>query len=245
MPTPQLLPGKSIHLLPNAFTTAALFAGFFAIIAAMQQQYVNAAMAIIAAGFLDAFDGRIARITNTESSFGQQYDNLSDMVSFGVAPAILAFTWAVEDLGKLGWAAAFFYAACTALRLGRFVAQIDSVDPKYFVGIPSPAAAGIMATCVWSLEELQLSPQFGLSLFLAAMLGLLGLLMVSTIPFLSSKKLQLRGKVPFLALLIVILLLALVLVSPSIVLFGCGLLYITHGFYLWLSRARRQTANPE
>ena len=235
----QILPGKSIHLLPNAFTTAALFAGFFAIISATEGNYSNAAIAIIAAGFLDAFDGRIARITNTESNFGQQYDNLSDMVSFGVAPAILAFAWSLESLGKFGWGIAFFYAACTALRLGRFVAQVDSVDPRYFVGIPSPAAAGIIAALIWSLVEWQLQPDLALSLGVAAVVVLLALLMVSTIPFLSSKKLQLRGKVPFLSMLVVIALLTLLLIDPNVTLLSCGFLYIAHGFYLWVSRSNR------
>ena len=237
MKMPQMWPAKSIHLLPNAFTTAALFAGFFAIISATEGNYVNAAMAIIVAAFLDAFDGRIARITNTESSFGQQYDNLSDMVSFGIAPAILAFAWALESMGKYGWSIAFFYSACTALRLGRFVAQVDEVDPRYFVGMPSPVAAGIAAALIWSFVEWGLEPNFALSLGLALIMLALALLMVSTIPFMSSKKLQLRGRAPFLSMLLLIGLLALLLVNPNSVLLVCGAIYTCHGFYLWLTRS--------
>ena len=231
---------KGIYLLPNAFTTAALFAGFFALISAMNGAYINAAIAIIAAGLLDAFDGRIARLTRTESSFGIQYDNLADMVSFGVAPAILVFQWGIQDLGKPGWAIVFIYAACTALRLGRFVVQVDERDPRFFVGMPSPAAAGTIAALIWMLDANMLfNPAW--NTLVAAMVLLVALLMVSTLPFVSIKKVRLRGKVPFLNLILLVFLLALILMQPDIVLFFFGCLYIASACVLF---ARRAARNP-
>ena len=141
---------RGVYLLPNLFTTAALFAGFYAIIAAMHGNFDSAAIAIFIAMVFDGMDGRVARLTNTSSAFGEQYDSLSDMVSFGLAPALVMFSWSLHDLGKLGWAAAFIYAACAALRLARFNTQIGIVDKKHFVGLASPAAAAIIASIVWT-----------------------------------------------------------------------------------------------
>jgi CDP-diacylglycerol--serine O-phosphatidyltransferase len=140
---------KGVYLLPNLFTTAALFAGFFAIVSGMKGNFEAAGAAVIIAQLLDGFDGRIARLTNTTSAFGVQYDSLSDMVSFGLAPALVMFSWGLEPLGKFGWAAAFVFAACAALRLARFNTQVETVDKRYFVGLASPPAAAVLATTVW------------------------------------------------------------------------------------------------
>src|SRR5690606_13859745 len=145
---------KGVYLLPNLFTTASLFSGFYAIVAAMNGLFDNAAIAIFVSMVLDGLDGRVARLTNTQSRFGEEYDSLADMVAFGVAPALVAFTWILSTLGKFGWIAAFIYLAGAALRLARFNTQIGSVDKRYFVGLPSPSAAAVVAGTVWSLHVL-------------------------------------------------------------------------------------------
>ena len=145
---------KGIYLLPNLMTTGALFAGFYAVVAAMRGDFESAAVAIFFAMILDGLDGRIARMTNTSSKFGAEYDSLSDMVSFGVAPALVMFSWALGELGKFGWSAAFVYVACAALRLARFNTQIDTADKNYFTGLASPAAAAVVASTVWVCHDL-------------------------------------------------------------------------------------------
>src|SRR5690606_35543989 len=170
---------KGVYLLPNLFTTAALFAGFYAIISGMKGNFEAAGMAIIVAQLMDGFDGRIARLTNTTSAFGVQYDSLSDMVSFGLAPSLVIFSWGLEPLGKFGWAAAFLFAACAALRLARFNTQVETVDKRYFVGLASPPAAAILATTVWLWHDVV--PPYEVSVIVAIATVVIGLLMVSNI----------------------------------------------------------------
>jgi CDP-diacylglycerol--serine O-phosphatidyltransferase len=198
---------RGVYLLPNLFTTAALFAGFYAIVSGMHGKFETAAIAIFVAMILDGLDGRVARLTNTQSKFGAEYDSLSDMVSFGVAPALVMFSWALNDLGKLGWAVAFIYVACAALRLARFNTQIDTADKNYFSGLASPAAAAVVAGLVWvCAEEGWVGGE--LPFFMPILGGCLtaaaGFLMISSIKYHSFKGLDLRGRVPFVVMLVVV-----------------------------------------
>ena len=235
---------RGIYLLPNLFTTAALFAGFYAVLAATQGRFEAAALGIIAAGLLDGFDGRIARLTHTQSDFGAEYDSLSDMVAFGVAPGLVAYHWALEGLGKVGWLAAFVYTAAAALRLARFNTQAATADKRFFQGLPSPSAAGIIATGIWIAND---SGVVGADVsWLAAFLtAATGLLMVSNFRYFSFKQLDLQGRVPFLLAVIVMLAFAIVLVNPPLVLFLIGLIYAISGpgwtlFRLKRNRERRR-----
>jgi len=216
---------KGIYLLPNLFTTAALFSGFYAIISGMNGKFEDAAVAIFVAMVMDGLDGRVARLTNTQSKFGEQYDSLSDMVSFGVAPALVMFEWALVDLGKWGWAAAFCYTACAALRLARFNAQIDQVDKGVFVGLNSPSAAALVAGAVWVGHSSGVPLE--LAVLLALLTALVGLLMVSNFSYNSFKGIDLKGRVPFFKMLLVILLFAVISVNPPLVLL---LLFTVYGF---------------
>lgn len=238
---------RGIYLLPNLFTTAALFAGFYAIVAAMNGHYVAAPVAIFIAMVLDGIDGRVARMTNTQSAFGAEYDSLSDMVSFGLAPALVVYAWALEHLGKLGWLAAFIYAAAAALRLARFNTQVHVADKRYFQGLASPAAAAIVAGLVWFSHDLGVEGEsmrwvaFGLTL-------VAGLLMVSNIRYHSFKGLDLRGKVPFVAILVVVLVYVTITIDPPKVLFFGFLLYALSGPILTVylrQRKRRARHNDE
>ncbi|TNE80036.1 MAG: CDP-diacylglycerol--serine O-phosphatidyltransferase, partial [Gammaproteobacteria bacterium] len=192
---PERTRHKGIYLLPNLFTTGALFAGFYAILAGMDGKFEAAAIAIFVAMIFDGLDGRVARMTHTSSEFGVQYDSLSDMVSFGVAPAVVAFSWMLNELGRIGWAAAFIYASCAALRLARFNTQVDVVDKRYFIGIASPTAAALVAGLVWSGYDAE--PTSRLAALAALITALSGLLMVSNLRYPSFKGLDLKGKVPF------------------------------------------------
>ncbi len=232
---------RGIYLLPNLFTTAALFAGFYAIVAAMGGRFEEAALAIYIAMVLDGADGRIARMTNTQSAFGAEYDSLADMVSFGIAPALIVYEWSLAEMGKVGWLAAFFYAAATALRLARFNTQIGTADKRYFQGLPCPPAAAVIAGFVW------LATDFGiqgseLSAVTCAVCLLCGVLMVSNIRFLSFKDLDLRGKVPFVALLLVVAVFVFVSSDPPLVLFSASALYALHGPVLTLAGRHRRRA---
>lgn len=238
-------PRKGIYLLPNLVTTAALFSGFFAILAAMNGQFEKACIAVFVAMILDGLDGRVARWTNTQSEFGEQYDSLSDLVSFGLAPALVTYQWALIFMrdtsiswGKLGWMAAFIYVACAALRLARFNAQIQEVDKRYFIGLPSPASAGIVVGMVWMLHDLEFS---GKDMQIPALLITIvaGLLMVSNIKYNSFKDFDLKSKVPHLAILVIILIFALVQVAPPIVLFLVFFIYALSGPVLWLRRKKQ------
>lgn len=238
-PTPKQRRG--IYLLPNLFTTAALFAGFYAIVAAMGGRFEEAALAIYIAMVLDGADGRIARMTNTQSAFGAEYDSLADMVSFGIAPALIVYEWSLAEMGKVGWLAAFFYAAATALRLARFNTQIGTADKRYFQGLPCPPAAAVIAGFVW------LATDFGiqgseLAAVTCAVCLLCGVLMVSNIRFLSFKDLDLRGKVPFVALLLVVAVFVFVSSDPPLVLFSASALYALHGPVLTLAGRHRRRA---
>ncbi len=230
---------RGIYLLPNLFTAAALFSGFYAIIAAMGQRFEAAAVAVFVAMILDGLDGRVARMTHTQSAFGAEFDSLSDMVSFGVAPAILAFTWSLSDLGKIGWLAAFIYAATTALRLARFNTQVGTADKRYFQGLPSPAAAGVVAGMIWLGADMQLDGQ-DLAVPACILTMLTGVLMVSNVRFNSFKELDLRGRVPFMSILIILLILVVVSLHPPAVLFGGFLIYAISGVVLTLLQIRKR-----
>jgi len=228
----QTVRRQGIYLLPNLITTAALFAGFYAIIAAMRGDFENAAAAIFFAMVLDGLDGRIARMTNTSSKFGAEYDSLADMVSFGVAPALVTFSWALGELGKFGWSAAFIYVACAALRLARFNTQIDSADKNYFTGLASPAAAAILASTVWVCHDLGWVGN-DLPHELAVLVGILtatvGFLMIANFPYYSFKGIDLRRRVPFVVMIAVVLIFGLITLDPPSVLLVASLVYALSG----------------
>ncbi|MCE3604529.1 CDP-diacylglycerol--serine O-phosphatidyltransferase [Massilia sp. P8910] len=225
---------RGIYLLPNAFTTAALFCGFYAIVMAMNQRFEHAGWAIFIAMILDGLDGRIARLTNTQSEFGAQYDSLADMVSFGAAPALVIYEWSLRGLGKFGWLAAFVYCAGAALRLARFNTNIEVVDKRFFQGLPSPAAAAMVAGFVLMMSDLGFSgaelPWFSWGIALFA-----GLTMVTNVPFYSFKDVNFRKSVPFIAVFLIALALALVSIDPPKVLMPLFVIYGLSGYavYAW------------
>jgi len=225
---------RGVYLLPNLITTGALFSGFYAIIAGMNGNFEAAAIAIFVAMILDGLDGRVARLTDTQSAFGVQYDSLSDMVSFGLAPALVVFSWALGQLGKLGWAAAFLYAACAALRLARFNTQVDTVDKGVFIGLASPTAAAIVASMVWAGHDTDVGP--ALAVVVAAVTVISGLLMVSNFRYTSFKKIDFKGRVPFVMMLAVILIFSLVTIDPPRVLLTLAVIYTASAPALWLWR---------
>ncbi|MGO3344693.1 MAG: CDP-diacylglycerol--serine O-phosphatidyltransferase [Marinomonas sp.] len=220
----QKLPHRGVYLLPNLFTTAALFSGFYSIIAAMNGDFTHAAVAIFISMVFDGLDGRVARLTRTQSAFGAEYDSLADMVSFGIAPALVAFTWALAPLGKVGWIAAFIYAVGAALRLARFNTMVGIEEKRYFTGLPSPAAAAIVASVIWAAND---SGMTGASVatIMALLVPIAGLLMVSNVKYRSFKDLNVKGRVPFVVLLIAVLVLVFVALEPAIVLMGVFCLY--------------------
>jgi CDP-diacylglycerol--serine O-phosphatidyltransferase len=231
---------RGIYLLPNLFTTGALFAGFYAIVQAMNGRFEYAAVAIFIAMVLDGVDGRVARLTHTQSAFGAEFDSLSDMVSFGVAPALVIYEFALQDLGKLGWIAAFVYCAGAALRLARFNTQLDVVtDKRFFQGLPSPSGAALIAGFVWVMVEYDVA---GYDVrWLAAVVALFGgLTMVSNFRYYSGKEINLRKSVPFFVILLVVLAFILVSTSPPEVLFGVFLLYGLSGYGDGLWRLARR-----
>jgi CDP-diacylglycerol--serine O-phosphatidyltransferase len=230
---------RGIYLLPNLFTTAALFGGFYAIVAAMNGRFEAASIAIFVAMILDGADGRIARMTNTQSAFGAEYDSLSDVISFGLAPALVAYQWSLQDLGKLGWLVAFFYAAATALRLARFNTQLGIADKRYFQGLPCPSAAAVVAGLVWFATDNGISGDAVMPVTVAVTL-LTAILMVSNIRFYSFKELDLRGRVPFVKILAVLLVFVLVSSDPPLVLFLGFLAYAVSGPLLTLLYLRRR-----
>ncbi|WGL18171.1 CDP-diacylglycerol--serine O-phosphatidyltransferase [Microbulbifer bruguierae] len=222
---------KGVYLLPNLITTGALFSGFYAIIAGLSGNFEAAAIAIFAAMILDGLDGRVARLTDTQSAFGVQYDSLSDMVSFGLAPALVVFSWGLEPLGKLGWAAAFLYAACAALRLARFNTQVDTVDKGVFIGLASPTAAAIVASMVWAGHGADVGT--GLAIIGALVTVAAGLLMVSNFHYSSFKRLDFKGRVPFVMMLAIILVFSLVTIDPPRVLLVIAVIYTFSGPVAW------------
>jgi CDP-diacylglycerol---serine O-phosphatidyltransferase len=223
---------KGIYMLPNMITLAALFGGFYAVVMAMNGRYDLATVGIFAAMVLDSLDGRVARMTNTQSAFGEQMDSLADMVSFGAAPALIAYEWALKDLGRWGWIAAFVYCACAALRLARFNVNTGVVDKRYFQGLPSPAAAALVAGFIWLATDAEIVGadltwvMFGLTLYA-------GLTMVTNVPFYSFKDLSLKRSVPFTALVLVALGIAIINIHPPVVLFALFLCYGASGYVVY------------
>jgi CDP-diacylglycerol--serine O-phosphatidyltransferase len=235
---------RGIYLLPNLFTTGALFAGFFAIVMAMNGRFEHAASAIFVAMVLDGLDGRVARLTRTQSAFGAEYDSLSDMVSFGVAPALVMYSFALKGMGKLGWIAAFIYCAGAALRLARFNTMLEVQDKRWFQGLPSPAAASMIAGLVWVAFDNHVAghninwPAWGLTVFA-------GITMVSNLRFYSGKDINLRRSVPFMVVIMMALSFTLVALDPPVVLFLLFLGYGLSGYGHWLwSRLGKKDQPP-
>ncbi|WP_018231998.1 CDP-diacylglycerol--serine O-phosphatidyltransferase [Thioalkalivibrio thiocyanodenitrificans] len=235
---------RGIYLLPNLFTTAALFAGFYAMVAAINGQFTAAAIAVFVAMVLDGVDGRVARMTHTQTAFGAQYDSLSDMVSFGLAPALVVYLWALVDLGQVGWVAAFFYAAAAALRLARFNTKIGVSDKRFFQGLPSPSAAALVMGMVWVWHDLKFE---GSDLGILALIVTVaaGALMVSNVTYFSFKDMDFRHRVPFFAVLVIVVALMLTAIDPPKVLWGVFLLYALSGPALSVIRWRRRRARGE
>ncbi|UYG03269.1 CDP-diacylglycerol--serine O-phosphatidyltransferase [Halomonas sp. LR3S48] len=229
---------RGIYLLPNLFTTSALFAGFFSVVAGINGDFTAAAVAIFIAMVLDGLDGRVARLTNTQSAFGAEYDSLSDMLSFGVAPALVAFTWILQDIGKTGWVVAFLYVACAALRLARFNVQIGSVDKKWFIGLPSPSAAAFVAASVWTFHSFD-ADAVGFKLLMLLVVAAAGVLMVSNIRYYSFKDIDLKGPVPFVVLLAIVLGFVVISVEPSVMLLLLFGTYVASGPTLAIMRKMR------
>jgi len=229
---------KGIYILPNLFTLAALFGGFYGIVMAMGGHFEQSAIGIFCAMVLDSLDGRVARMTNTQSTFGEQMDSLSDMVSFGAAPALIVYIWALTGLGKLGWLAAFVYCSCAALRLARFNTNLAVVDKRFFQGLPSPAAAALVVGFIWLMDTLgfkggQEGPwlawtTFGFTLYA-------GLTMVTNVPFYSFKDVSFKRSVPFIAIVAIALGIAFITLHPPLVLFGLFVIYGLSGYgvYAW------------
>jgi len=228
---------KGIYILPNLFTLAALFGGFYAIVMAMNGQFEQAAVGIFCAMVLDSLDGRVARMTNTQSAFGEQMDSLSDMVSFGAAPALIVYEWALKDLGKPGWIAAFVYCSGAALRLARFNTNIAIVDKRFFQGLPSPAAAALVIGLIWVVTDLGETAQslHGMVWLAAGFTLYAGLTMVTNIPFYSFKDVNFRRTVPFISIVAIALGIAVITLHPPIVLFGVFVFYGLSGYgvYAW------------
>lgn len=215
---------RGIYLLPNLFTTAGLFSGFYAVIASMNGQFESAAIAVFVAMLCDGLDGRVARLTNTQSEFGAEYDSMADMVSFGMAPALIAYNWALSDLGKIGWLAAFIYCAGAALRLARFNTQVGVADKRWFQGLASPAAAAVIAGTVWLGNQYHIEAD-SVSYLFAVVTICTGLLMVSNFRYHSFKEVDWRGKVNFIVILLVVGVFVVISVEPALIL--------CLGFYLY------------
>jgi len=231
---------KGVFLLPNALTTGAMFAGFYSIISGINGHYTAAAVAVVIAGVLDGLDGRVARLTNTQSEFGVQYDSLSDLISFGLAPALLAFNWSLASMrdisplaGKLGWLAAFLFAACAALRLARFNTQASSGDKSYFQGLASPAAAGTLVATIWFFNDQGISGESVRWLIWFETVAL-GLLMFSRVRYFSGKSWPTGDRIPTGFLFLVVLVFVLLAIDPPTVMMVVGLIYVTSGLVMTL-----------
>jgi len=242
---------KGIYVLPNLFTLAALFGGFYSIVMAMNGRFDQAAVGVFCAMVLDSLDGRVARMTNTQSAFGEQMDSLADMVSFGAAPALIAYEWALKGLGRWGWIAAFVYCACAALRLARFNVNTAVVDKRYFQGLPSPAAAALVAGLIWLVTEAGI--RAGESSWLTwtqvtwvtfALTLYAGLTMVTNVPFYSFKDVHFKRSVPFAVIVLIALGIAVINIHPPIVLFGLFIIYgfSGYGVYIWRRTKGMQTS---
>ncbi|MCW8851845.1 MAG: CDP-diacylglycerol--serine O-phosphatidyltransferase [Gammaproteobacteria bacterium] len=232
---PVKKPRRGIYLLPNLITTAALFAGFYGIVAATQGKFEQASVAIFIAMILDALDGRVARMTNTQSAFGAEYDSLADMGSFGLAPALVMYEWSLSSLvnvsyplGKLGWLAAFLFVACAALRLARFNTKASNTDKRYFQGLPSPAAAGVVVGFVWACFDNGIDGE-SVAMIALPVIVFAGLMMVSNVSYYSFKDIDFHNKVPFVAMLVVVMIFVFSAIDPPISLFGCFMAYALSG----------------
>lgn len=234
----KTIQSRGIYLLPNLLTTAALFAAFYAVVAAMKGLFDTAAIAVFIAMIADTLDGRVARMTNTQTAFGAQYDSLSDMVAFGVAPALVIYSWSLSHLGKIGWLIAFLYTAATALRLARFNTQAHDQDKRYFQGIPCPAAAGMLVSTVWSGFTFEMEGTL-IAIPVALITLSAAALMVSTIRYHSFKKIDWKGKVPFVAVVVFVLILAMIAMNPPHILFLIFIGYAISGPVLTLWQKRR------
>ena len=243
--------GRGIYLLPNLITTAALFAGFYGIIAGTQGKFELACVAIFIAMILDALDGRVARMTNTQTEFGAEYDSLADMGSFGLAPALVMYEWSLSSLvnvsftfGKLGWLAAFLYVASGALRLARFNTKASNTDKRYFQGLPSPAAAGVVVGFVWACFDNGITGE-SVSLFALPIIVFSGVMMVSNVSYYSFKDIDFHNKVPFMAMLIVVLVFVFAAIDPPIALFSCFMIYALSGPIISVLRRFRKRGKVE
>ena len=226
---------KGIYLLPNLLTTASLFSGFFSIVSAINGNFIASGMAIFAAQMLDGLDGRVARLTNSQSLFGAQYDSLCDVISFGLAPAIIVFLWGLNSIGQAGWIFSFFFVAAAALRLARFNTFIGSED-TYFKGLPSPVASAMVVYFVWAMSSFGIQGEEVsriLVIFTAILTGLVSLLMVVNLPYYSFKEIELKKRVPFFSILFVVFIFALISIDPPIILAICAFAYIISGPILW------------
>ncbi|MBP6404815.1 MAG: CDP-diacylglycerol--serine O-phosphatidyltransferase [Proteobacteria bacterium] len=223
---------KGIYILPNLFTLGGLFGGFYAVVMAMNGRFDMAAAGIFCAMVLDSLDGRVARMTNTQSAFGEQMDSLADMVSFGAAPALIAYEWSLKGLGRWGWIAAFVYCACAALRLARFNVNTGVVDKRYFQGLPSPAAAALVAGFIWLMTETGVKG-YDVAWVMFAFALYAGLTMVTNVPFYSFKDIQMKKSVPFAAIVLIALGIAVINIHPPTVLFGLFVLYGLSGYALY------------
>lgn len=232
---------RSVYLVPNLLTTTALFSGFYAIVSAISGQFDHAAAAIFVALIFDGLDGRVARLTHTQSEFGANYDSMSDLIAFGVAPALVAYLWSLESMSNLGWVSAFVYAAAAALRLARFNVQLGSVDKKFFIGLASPAAAAMVAGTVWALTDLGIAGP-DVSWLMVFLVPLVGVLMVSNVRYYSFKDLRLNGRIPFTSVLLILLAFAAVAIDPPTVLLALFLTYALSGpaMELWRYKRRRE-----
>ncbi len=236
-------PHRGIYLLPNLFTTAALFCGFYGIVSSINGKFEVAAIAIFVAMLLDGIDGRVARLTNTESDFGAEFDSLADMVSFGLAPALIIYLWTLSSLGKIGWIVSFIYVACAALRLARFNTQASHSDKRYFQGLASPAAAAVVAGLIWNGELIQQYVSMPTLQIIALVTTLFaGLLMVSNVRYHSFKGVNWRSKVPFVTILMFVFVLVFVSAEPAMVLFAIFFIYALSGPVLTLIWLRRRRA---
>jgi CDP-diacylglycerol--serine O-phosphatidyltransferase len=242
---------RGIYLLPNLITTAALFAGFYGIVAATQDKFEQACVAIFIAMILDALDGRVARMTNTQTEFGAEYDSLADMSSFGLAPALIMYEWSLSSLvdvgwhwGKLGWLAAFLYVASGALRLARFNTKASNTDKRYFQGLPSPAAAAVVVGFVWTCFDNGIKGDT-VSMIALPLIVFSGLMMVSNISYYSFKDIDFHNKVPFMAMMAVVMVFVFAAIDPPVTLFGCFMIYALSGPVISLLRRFKRRGRVE
>jgi CDP-diacylglycerol--serine O-phosphatidyltransferase len=240
---------RGIYLLPNLITTAALFAGFYGIVAATQGKFEQASVAIFIAMILDALDGRVARMTHTQTAFGAEYDSLADMASFGLAPALVMYEWSLSTLvnvsttmGKLGWLAAFLFVASAALRLARFNTKASSTDKRYFQGLPSPSAAAVVVGFVWACFDNGIEGE-SVAMISLVIIVFAGLMMVSNVSYYSFKDVDFHNKVPFVAMLVVVMLFVFASIDPPIMLFGGFMVYVLSGPVISIARRIRKRGN--